>query len=234
MCEEQTRAVLHLAFICELYEIQVRERRYFLHTHTHSAKSWDQPTAVDFTNRFSDMFQTVTDRDMFSVNTPTRCLTNSGCIAQALSTSGEPVAVGQTVMKAMSQQLQSNLCDAAATDQPQHRLPLPTLDILAVDADEEPQQEWQAEDDVKGGPLDPHEVKIDRQKEIQYLWDLACTSTPPKRNREHERDEPQFSRMGRYQRVRREVGEVSRIRLAISKGSRAAAVQVCFLRKKKP
>ena len=27
--EEQTRAVLHLAFICELYEIQVREGRYF-------------------------------------------------------------------------------------------------------------------------------------------------------------------------------------------------------------
>ena len=63
-------------------------------------------------------------------------------------------------MKAMSQQLLSDLCDAAATDQPQHRLPLPKLDILAVDADEELQEEWEAEDDVKGGPLDPHEVNI--------------------------------------------------------------------------
>ena len=50
--------------------------------------------------------------------------------------------------------------------------PLPKLDILAVDEDEEPTEEWEAEDDVKGGPLDPHEVKAARQKEIQYLWDM--------------------------------------------------------------
>ena len=31
---EQTRAVLHPAFICELYEIQKRQGRYFLHTHS--------------------------------------------------------------------------------------------------------------------------------------------------------------------------------------------------------
>ena len=63
------------------------------------------------------------------------------------------------------------MCDAAATDQPEHRLPLPKLDILAVDADEELQKEWEAEDDVKGGPLDPHEVEAARQKEIQRSWD---------------------------------------------------------------
>ena len=40
--EEQTRTVLHMAFICELYEIQVREGRYFLHTHSHFAKSRDR------------------------------------------------------------------------------------------------------------------------------------------------------------------------------------------------
>ena len=74
-------------------------------------------------------------------------------------------------MKSMSHQLQSHLCDAAATDQPQHRLSLPKLDILAVDADEEPQQELEAEDDVKDGPLDPHKVKDAHQKEIQNLWD---------------------------------------------------------------
>ena len=31
--------------------------------------------------------------------------------------------------------------------------------------------EWEAEDDVKGGPLDPHGVKIASQKKIRYLWD---------------------------------------------------------------
>ena len=89
----------------------------------------------------------------------------------ALLGTGKPVANCQTVMKAMPQQLQSDLCDAAATDHPEHRIPLPKPDTLAVDADGEPQPEWKAEDDVKGGPLDPHEVKAARQKEIQYLWD---------------------------------------------------------------
>ena len=55
--------------------------------------------------------------------------------------------------------------------QQQHRPPLPKLDIFAVDADEEPQQEWEAEDDVKGGPLDLQGVKAARQKEMQCLWD---------------------------------------------------------------
>ena len=75
-------------------------------------------------------------------------------------------------MSAMSQQLQSDLCAAGTTDPPQHRPPLPKLDILAVDADEEPPEEWEADDDVKGGPLDLHEVKAARQKEIQCLWDM--------------------------------------------------------------
>ena len=67
-------------------------------------------------NRFPDMFQTVIDRDLFGMNTLTRRLTNSGCIAQALLGTGKLVANGQTIMKAMRQQLQSNLCVAAAKD----------------------------------------------------------------------------------------------------------------------
>ena len=74
-------------------------------------------------------------------------------------------------MKAMSQQLPSDLCVVAATQQPQHRPPLPKLDILAIDAEKEHQVEWEAEDDVKGGPLDPHEVKTAHQKAIPSLWD---------------------------------------------------------------
>ena len=136
----------------------------------------------------------------FCVSTPTNWLTNSGCIAQALSTSnyqeskskvtGKPAAPGnpgipgisedsetlpptvrQTIMKAMSQQWQSDLCAAAAKDQPQHRPLLPNLGILAVELDEELQEEWEAENDVKSGPLGPHELRIARQKGIQYLRD---------------------------------------------------------------
>ena len=70
--KEQAQTVLHLAFICELYEIQVHGGRYFLHTHSHSADSWGQPTVVDFMNRFPDTFQTVTDRSLFGPKCPSR------------------------------------------------------------------------------------------------------------------------------------------------------------------
>ena len=56
-----------------------------------------------------------------------------------------------------------------STDQPDYRLPLPKLGVLAG---EEPRQEWEAEDDVKGGPLDAHEAKNAFDKEIKYLWDM--------------------------------------------------------------
>ena len=50
--------------------------------------------------------------------------------------------VRQTIMSAMSHQLQSDLCVAGTSDPLQHRPPLPKLDILAVDADEERTEEW--------------------------------------------------------------------------------------------
>ena len=61
---------------------------------------------------------------------------------------------------------------AGNLDPLQHRPSLPKLDILAVDADEQLREEWEAEDDVKGGPLHPREVKTAREKEIKYLWDV--------------------------------------------------------------
>ena len=86
----------------------------------------------------------------------------------------------QTILSAMSQQLQSDLCVAAAKDQPQHRPLLPKLDILAVDPDEEFLEEWEAEDDVKGGPLDPREVKMPVRRKYSICGTWRCTSTPLK------------------------------------------------------
>ena len=97
---------------------------------------------VDFMNRFPDTFQTVTDRSLFGLNvhhgmsTLTRWLTNSGCVAQALSSLNHSSTVRQTITSAMSQQLQSDLGVAGTSDPLQHRPPLLKLDILAVDADE--------------------------------------------------------------------------------------------------
>ena len=120
----------------------------------------------------------MTDRSLFGPNVPgkmialTKWLTNSGCVAQALSSLSHSSSVRQPIMSAMSQQLQSDLCVAGTSNPPQTRLTLPKLDILAVDADRGLSEEWEAEDDVKGGPLDPREVKIAREKEIKYLWDM--------------------------------------------------------------
>ena len=75
-------------------------------------------------------------------------------------------------MIAMSQQLQSDLCAAGTTDALQNRPPVPNLEILAVDVDEAPPEELEAEDDVKGGPLDPHDVKTAFQNEKGCLWDM--------------------------------------------------------------
>ena len=104
-------------------------------------------------NRYPNNFQTVTDQCMFcsktpvpgsqgedSAKTPPRWLTNSGCIAQALSAwcdgahkhqhlVGTEKSVAEdsmlhapgmylTILKEMTQQLQSYLCVNAATERP--------------------------------------------------------------------------------------------------------------------
>ena len=94
------------------------------------------------------------------MNTLTSWLTNSGCDAQALSSLAHSSTVRQTIMSAMSQQLLSDLGVAGTSDPVQHHPPLPKLDIPAVDADEEPPEEWEAGDDVKGNPLDRREAKL--------------------------------------------------------------------------
>ena len=64
------RAYLHQAFICELYEIQVRMRRYYLHTHSHSFDSLGEPSTVNVLKTFPDTFQTVTDSCLVGAKKP--------------------------------------------------------------------------------------------------------------------------------------------------------------------
>ena len=45
--KDRALGVLHVAFICELYETQLQGGRYFLRAHSHSADSWEQSTVVD-------------------------------------------------------------------------------------------------------------------------------------------------------------------------------------------
>ena len=41
----------------ELYKIQVSQGRYFLHTHSHSAESWDRPTVFNRQNSQKDLIK---------------------------------------------------------------------------------------------------------------------------------------------------------------------------------
>ena len=100
-------------------------------------------------------------------------------------------------MEAVSQQLQSDLCVAVAAEQSPHRPSLPKLDILAVDADEGTEVEWEAEDDVKRKHLNPlqkhgHERDATQcdsngwipskvaQKHLVTRSRLVCTEVPHK------------------------------------------------------
>ena len=148
----------------------MREGRYFLHIRT-PQKAREQPTVADFMNRFPGMFQTVTDRDLFGMNTLTKMVDE--IMLHRTSTARHREACGK-----WPNDYEINVPAitvgpvAAAKDQPQQRPLLPKLDILAVDPDEELQEEWEAEDDAKGGPLDPHEVKNACEKETKYLWNM--------------------------------------------------------------
>ena len=137
------------------------------------------------------------------MNTLTRWLTNYGCVAQTLSSLTHSSTWRQTTMSAMSQQLQSDLCAPGATDPLQHRPLLPKLDILAVDGDEEPPEEWEAEDDVKGEPLDPHEVKNAHEKEIKYLWDMEVRIFHRSAGTGANRTQPSWPQVDRYQQRKR-------------------------------
>ena len=112
----------------------------------------------------SSSSESSTDTKMGSVDVCTVLLENSDTNPLALHTPDD--------QEGNVQQLQSDLCVVAATEQPQHRLVLPMLDIFEVDAVKNPKWSGERRTMFRRGPLDPHEVKTARQKETQYVWDM--------------------------------------------------------------
>ena len=96
----------------------------------------------------------------------------------------------------MPQQLQSDLCVVAETQQPQHRPPLPKLDILAVNANEEHHVVREAENDAKEDHSIRTRSKLPIKKKNSICWTRRCMSTSPKRKHGHERDAPQLASNG--------------------------------------
>ena len=50
------RAVEHIKFVFELYDMQVRGGRYFLHEHPATATSWKLPEVVEFCARYPHLY----------------------------------------------------------------------------------------------------------------------------------------------------------------------------------
>ena len=93
--ENLDRARKHLAFVCELYRIQLEAGRYFLHEHPAHATSWKEPCVVQLLAEFPDLYLVSSDLCQFGLTAkgtsgeeparkPTRWLTNSACLADRL------------------------------------------------------------------------------------------------------------------------------------------------------
>ena len=90
------RAVEHIKFVFELYDLQVRGGRYFLHEHPAQATSWQLPTVVELCSRYPHLYAVIGAMCAFGLTTPgedgkeqpaqklTRWLTNSPFLAATL------------------------------------------------------------------------------------------------------------------------------------------------------
>ena len=90
------KATEHIKFVFELYDIQVRSGRYFLHERPATATSWRLPVVTEFCARYPHLYAITMDMCQFGMTTPntrgeptpakkpTRWLTNSPCLAEEL------------------------------------------------------------------------------------------------------------------------------------------------------
>ena len=86
----------HIKFVFELYDMQVRSGRYFLHEHPAQATSWRLPVVTEFCARYPHLYAVTADMCQFGLTTPgprgeempvkkpTRWLTNSPSLTEIL------------------------------------------------------------------------------------------------------------------------------------------------------
>ena len=88
---EYVQAMVHLRFVCELYEQQMAEGRYFLHEHPANATSWQEP-CIQSVAQTDGVETTVMDQCQYGQATeagepimkPTKWMTNAPCLASSL------------------------------------------------------------------------------------------------------------------------------------------------------
>ena len=83
-----------------------------------------------------------------------------------------PPIVLRTIMSAMSQQSHSDSAVVGTSDRVQHR-PLRKLDVPAVNADEDPPEEWEAGRCQKGDDCIHEKSKLLLGIIFQKLWDVG-------------------------------------------------------------
>ena len=84
--------VVHLEFVCRLYALQLRHKRYFLHEHPDTATSWKEPCIADIMAH-EHVERVVGDQCQYGqadefdnpVRKATGWMTNSPCLREALS-----------------------------------------------------------------------------------------------------------------------------------------------------
>ena len=84
--------VVHLEFVCRLYDLQLKNKRYFLHEHPATATSWREPCIADILSR-DGVDRVVGDQCQYGqgdehdnpVRKSTGWMSNSPCVREALS-----------------------------------------------------------------------------------------------------------------------------------------------------
>ena len=154
-------------------------------------------------NRFPDTFRTVTDSCLIGPKEPWERHENADRMVDKLglhrtgTQCTNPLAQHlpddhEGSVSAIAVRLVCRCGDRTATTSSL----IPKLDVLAVDAGEEHQEEWQAEDDVKGDKWTHTSSKLPVKREHSICGTVRCMSTPQKRKRGHERDRTQMAESG--------------------------------------
>ena len=84
--------VVHLGFVCRLYALQLRNKRFFFHEHPDTATSWKEPCIADIMAH-EDLHRVVGDQCQYGqgdefdnpVKKATGWMTKSPCLREALS-----------------------------------------------------------------------------------------------------------------------------------------------------
>ena len=187
----------HLAFVCEIYEHQVKNSRWFLHEHPSTATSWRERCVLGVM-KMENVSTTITDQCMFGLKTrgpdrrptaamkKTRFMSNAEEILLAISKKCDgkhthqqlvdgragpaaiyPPALCKAICKGLEKQLQLRRSNLKSL------LSLKKGDKLyeAPEQEENLEEMQKAWDDVSGKELDSKGVKEARIKEMTYIHD---------------------------------------------------------------